>query len=152
FSVRALLSDVVDEVNHLGRVREGVKRNIMFGADKIRRDILPLASSSVHRELETILGAPLRSHRISATGESAKCDVYNFEVEATGELDKNFVVFTSRLTPVLVSNSHAAVVARGMGTPCVAGTSAISVDERKKVVRVAVADESGRNVQNVELK
>jgi pyruvate, orthophosphate dikinase len=48
--------------------------------------------------------------------------------------------------------SHAAVVARGMGTPCVAGTSAISVDERKKTVRVAVADESGRNVQQLELK
>src|SRR5205823_1790497 len=47
--------------------------------------------------------------------------------------------------------SHAAVVARGMGTPCVAGTSAISVDERKKVVRVSVAEESGRNVQHIEL-
>jgi pyruvate,orthophosphate dikinase len=48
--------------------------------------------------------------------------------------------------------SHAAVVARGMGTPCVAGTSAISVDERKKVVRVSVADDNGRNVQHLELK
>ena len=48
--------------------------------------------------------------------------------------------------------SHAAVVARGMGTPCVAGTSAISVDERKKIVRIAVADETGRNVQQLELK
>ncbi len=48
--------------------------------------------------------------------------------------------------------SHAAVVARGMGTPCVAGTSAISVDERKKIVRVALADEVGRNVQTLELR
>ena len=48
--------------------------------------------------------------------------------------------------------SHSAVVARGMGTPCVAGTSAISVDERKKIVRVAVADEAGRNVQSLELR
>ena len=48
--------------------------------------------------------------------------------------------------------SHAAVVARGMGTPCVAGTSALSVDERKKLVRISVADDSGRNVQTIELR
>lgn len=33
--------------------------------------------------------------------------------------------------------SHAAVVARGMGTPCVAGAGAIVVDERKKQISVA---------------
>jgi len=34
--------------------------------------------------------------------------------------------------------SHAAVVCRGMGTPCVAGAEAISVDEHKKLVSVTV--------------
>jgi pyruvate,orthophosphate dikinase len=48
--------------------------------------------------------------------------------------------------------SHAAVVARGMGTPCVAGTSAISVDEHKKLVRVAVTGADGRSVESVVLK
>jgi len=48
--------------------------------------------------------------------------------------------------------SHAAVVARGMGTPCVAGTSSLSVDEHKKTVRVAVAGESGRNVEQLILR
>ncbi len=48
--------------------------------------------------------------------------------------------------------SHAAVVARGMGTPCVAGTSALSVDEHKKTVRVAMAGESGRNVEQLILR
>ncbi len=48
--------------------------------------------------------------------------------------------------------SHAAVVARGMGTPCVAGTSALSVDEHKKTVRVAVTGESGRNVEQLILR
>ncbi|MGE5644992.1 MAG: pyruvate, phosphate dikinase [Acidobacteriota bacterium] len=35
--------------------------------------------------------------------------------------------------------SHAAVVARGMGIPCVAGAGAITVDEHKKQITVAVA-------------
>ncbi|MDD5148762.1 MAG: PEP-utilizing enzyme, partial [Candidatus ainarchaeum sp.] len=37
------------------------------------------------------------------------------------------------MTPILVSNSHAAVVARGMGKPCVSGAD-INVDEEKRVL------------------
>jgi len=48
--------------------------------------------------------------------------------------------------------SHAAVVARGMGTPCVAGTSALTVDERKKIVKVAVVGKDQRTVETLELK
>ncbi len=48
--------------------------------------------------------------------------------------------------------SHAAVVARGMGIPCVAGTSALAVDEHKKLVRVAVTGEDGRSVEHVLLR
>jgi pyruvate,orthophosphate dikinase len=35
--------------------------------------------------------------------------------------------------------SHAAVVARGMGTPCVAGAAAVTVDERKEHITVVLA-------------
>ncbi|MFI5297007.1 MAG: pyruvate, phosphate dikinase [Polyangiales bacterium] len=48
--------------------------------------------------------------------------------------------------------SHAAVVARGMGTPCVAGCSALTVDERKKIVRVAIAAPESRVVEHLELR
>jgi pyruvate,orthophosphate dikinase len=48
--------------------------------------------------------------------------------------------------------SHAAVVARGMGTPCVAGCSALQVDEHKKIVRVAVAAGPGKPLETVELR
>ncbi|MGB9605543.1 MAG: pyruvate, phosphate dikinase, partial [Bryobacteraceae bacterium] len=37
--------------------------------------------------------------------------------------------------------SHAAVVARGMGTPCVAGAGAIEVDEHKRQIRVKVGEQ-----------
>ena len=39
--------------------------------------------------------------------------------------------------------SHAAVVARGMGKPCVAGTSSIHVDERGGQLTISVAGEGG---------
>jgi phosphoenolpyruvate synthase/pyruvate phosphate dikinase len=136
FSVRGLFDDIVDDVNFMGRVREGIKRNLMFGADKIRRDVLPLCSGDDARELAAILDSPLRSYRIKQVGEPEPATVYNFEVDATDELDKNFVVFSSRLTPILVSNSHAAVVARGMGKCCVTSCTALRVDAAKKTASI----------------
>jgi phosphoenolpyruvate synthase/pyruvate phosphate dikinase len=139
FSMRALCSDIVDSVNYAGRTRAAVKRNIMFGADKIRRDILPLCPSDELRgELTRLLDSPLRSYRVAISPEREEALVYNFEVDAVEELDKNYIIFSSRLTPILVSNSHAAVVARGFGIPCVAGCEAISVDEHENLFTVQV--------------
>jgi phosphoenolpyruvate synthase/pyruvate phosphate dikinase len=127
-AVRGLFSDILEHVNFMGRVREGLKRNIMFGADKIERDLLPLCPPGAYHELKSVLDAPLRSFRAKQVGGAEPATVYNFEVDATDEIDKCFVVFTSRFTPVLVSNSHAAVVARGMGKCCVAGCSDVHID------------------------
>ncbi|HEX8738368.1 MAG TPA: putative PEP-binding protein, partial [Pyrinomonadaceae bacterium] len=128
FAMRGLFSDIVEDVNFMGRVREAIKRNLMFGTEKIRRDILPLCRNEDFDAVERLLDSPLRSYRIARTGESESALVYNFEVEAEADLDKNFVVFSDRLTPILVSNSHAAVVARGMGKPCVAGAGALEIN------------------------
>ncbi|MBI4400760.1 MAG: pyruvate, phosphate dikinase [Nitrospirae bacterium] len=133
FALRALFDDVVDHVNFMGRVREGVKRNIMFGAEKIRRDILPLCPGVVYREAQSLLDSPVRSYRVTRFSGPAPTLVYNFEVDAADEMDKNFVVFSSRMTPVLVSNSHAAVVARQMGKVCVAGCEAVDVESATMV-------------------
>jgi pyruvate,orthophosphate dikinase len=75
-------------------------------------------------------------YRAGKINDLGKAWVYNFEVESENELDKNFVVFTKMYTPLLVSNSHAAVVARGMGKCCVAGCEAIIVDEKGKTFRI----------------
>jgi phosphoenolpyruvate synthase/pyruvate phosphate dikinase len=131
-SVKALFDDIVDEVNFMGRIREGIKRNLMFGVEKLRRDVLPLCSAETTQEVEALLNSPLRSYRVAKIGEAEPAMVYNFEVDAADEMDKNFVVFSSRLTPVLVSNSHAAVVARGMGKCCVAGAGEVVVDYAKQ--------------------
>ena len=132
FTVRGLFDDIVDDVNFMGRVREGIKRNLMFGADKIRRDILPLCAGEQARELVSVLHAGMRSYRVKQVGDHEPALVYNFEVDAADELDKNFVVFSSRLTPILVSNSHAAVVARGMGKCCITACTSLRVDAAKK--------------------
>jgi pyruvate,orthophosphate dikinase len=46
------------------------------------------------------------------------------------------------LTAVGGKSSHAAVVARGMGVPCVVGCSAISINERAKTAAVKVGDKT----------
>ncbi|HSN28503.1 MAG TPA: putative PEP-binding protein, partial [Kofleriaceae bacterium] len=132
FSVRGLFEDIVDDVNFMGRVREGIKRNLMFGAEKVRRDILPLCTGDAARELASIVEAPLRSYRAKKVADAEPTTVFNFEVDATDELDKNFIVFSSRMTPILVSNSHAAVVARGMGKCCITSCTSLRVDAAKK--------------------
>jgi phosphoenolpyruvate synthase/pyruvate phosphate dikinase len=135
-SMRSLFADSADVVNYMGRVKEGVKRNIMFGAEKLRRDVLPLTAGALRRELQAMLDAPLRSYRVAQTGSAEAATVYNFEVDASNELDKNYIVFSSRMTPVLISNSHAAVVARGMGKPCVAGAGELRVSYADQRVTV----------------
>jgi phosphoenolpyruvate synthase/pyruvate phosphate dikinase len=154
-SVKGLFGDIAGEVNYMGRVREGVKRNIMFGAEKIRRDIRPLCRGEARRQLDALLDAPLRSYRVRQTGEAEETLVYNFEVEADGEvegLDKNYVAFSSRLTPVLVSNSHAAVVARVMGKCCVAGCSSVQVNYDTQTMSMLTPEENGQPGKQVTLK
>jgi pyruvate,orthophosphate dikinase len=48
--------------------------------------------------------------------------------------------------------SHAAVVARGMGKPCVAGVSAAAVNYEAQTVAFTVYDDTGRPVETVSLK
>ncbi|MEM4772818.1 MAG: PEP/pyruvate-binding domain-containing protein [Nanoarchaeales archaeon] len=48
--------------------------------------------------------------------------VYNFEVYGSNELEKNYIILSENFVPILVSNSHAAIVSREMGIPCIVGT------------------------------
>ena len=48
--------------------------------------------------------------------------------------------------------SHAAVVARGMGKPCVAGCSALAVNYQSQTVAITIYDEEGRPTENISLK
>ncbi len=48
--------------------------------------------------------------------------------------------------------SHAAVVARGMGKPCVAGVSAVAVNYETQTMTITVYDDAGRPTENVTLR
>jgi phosphoenolpyruvate synthase/pyruvate phosphate dikinase len=138
FPMRQIFVDIADKVNFRSRVKEAVKRNLLFDGKKIERDILPLCLhlNPVGEKLKVLLASPLRFYRVNKISKRREITfVYNFEVKADNELDKNFVVFTKMFTPLLVSNSHAAVVARGMGKCCVAGAGDITIDEHKREMR-----------------
>ena len=63
--------------------------------------------------------------------------VYNFEVDSKEEINKNYIILTSEYIPIIVSNSHAAIVSRELGIPCVVGTQkATKVLKENQVVTV----------------
>jgi len=135
FPAREILADCVDEVNHEGKIRFYVEGNRLISDEVLRRRVLPLASPPLRSELERVLNSSVRTMRLHVKEDIGEIPVYNFEVEASNELDKNFVVFTKRFTPVLISNSHAAVVTRGLGKPAVVGCESIEMNEEKHEFR-----------------
>lgn len=116
---RDLLSDIVDRVNWKGKIKPYVEKNLLIDKEKVRERILPLIDDE---KLIKLLNSPIQSLRIRLIDSLGVQDVYNFEVDAEEEMEKNYIVFTSRLTPIVVSNCHAAIVSRELGVPAVVGT------------------------------
>jgi len=130
FSARGLFADIVDDVNRGGKIRCRTERNLLVGAEKARRT-LEMCEPAVRTEIENLLNADIRMYRVRKIERAGEIEVYNFEVSAESDLDKNYIAFTSMLTPLLISNSHAAVVARGWGKPCIVGAGEIEINYAK---------------------
>ncbi|MDG7011711.1 MAG: pyruvate, phosphate dikinase, partial [Nitrososphaerota archaeon] len=126
FSAKSLAGDVTN-IKGNRRILDSVQRNLLVEGRKLLRYLAASSPPEVGAEIEQILSFDLRMTRVRSLGAVGEIEVYNFEVDAGDELDKNFVVFTKSFMPVLVSNSHAAVVARGMGKPAVVGCSEIEI-------------------------
>ncbi len=141
FSARGLFADIVDDVNRGGKIRCRTERNLLVGAEKARRT-LEWCEPPVREEIEQMLDADVRMYRVRKLERAGEIEVYNFEVSAEFDLDKNYVAFTSMLTPLLISNSHAAVVARGWGKPCIVGAGEIDINYAKNEFSV-----NGRRVR-----
>ncbi|MBI4323366.1 MAG: pyruvate, phosphate dikinase [Candidatus Omnitrophica bacterium] len=131
FSTSALFRDIVKMVDRQGRLGSAIERNVLYGRASIMEAVLPRCPRGIRREVERVIDSDLRMARVTQVRGAVAAHVYNFEVLAEDELDKNFVAFTDRYSPVLVSNSHAAVVGRGMGKCCVVGCSEIVVREHE---------------------
>lgn len=122
FNAKQILGDICDQVNYRGRIKPYINNNLLIDYRKIKRYVLPLTQGRLKKELNTILNSSLRMQRVNFIKNLGETDVYNLEVEAKNEIDHNYVVFTERYTPLLVSNSHAAIVSRELGVPCIVGT------------------------------
>jgi pyruvate,water dikinase len=122
FSAKQVLADIVEEINYKGRIKPYVENNLLIDARKIALNILPLCSGKNKEELKNLLNSSTRMHRACKLHDFGETEVFNLEVESDNEMDHNYVVFTKRYTPLLVSNSHAAIVSREMGIPAVVGT------------------------------
>ncbi|MBS3162799.1 phosphoenolpyruvate synthase [Candidatus Woesearchaeota archaeon] len=118
FSGKQLLNNFIDEVNFGGKIKPYVKSNLLIDSNKIKEKVLPLCSENNKQKLNLILKSDTRMIRTNFVSDVGEIDVFNITV-----LDNhNYVVFTDKLTPILVNNCHAAIVSREMGIPCIVGT------------------------------
>ncbi len=118
FSAKQLLSDVIDNVNYMGRIKPYVRNNLLLDSEKIRTQILPKCNAETKNALTKILDSDVRMIRTIFDREIGEIDVYNITVAD----NHNYIAFTDRYTPVIVSNCHAAIVGREMGIPVIVGT------------------------------
>jgi len=128
-----VLQDIINQANYKGRIKPYLKNGLLIDADKIQRNILPLVSQEVRTELEKIINSGLRNLRVRFRRHLPSQRVYNIEVEN----NHNYLAFTDNYSPILVKNSHAAIVSRELGIPCVVGTgTATAVLKNGQVVSV----------------
>lgn len=122
-AAKQIFSDVIEKANYKGRIKPYIENNLLLDSIKIKQNIMPLLEEKEKQETLKVLESGLRSHRAKKISDLGELDVYNLEVEANNEMDHNFVVFSKKYTPILVSNSHASIVSREMGIPAVVGTN-----------------------------
>jgi len=89
---------------------------------RVKGKIKTLSNSKLKKELEEVPKLNFRMLRVKSRKRVYETEVFNFEVDAKMEMEKNYVIFSSQFTPILVSNCHAAIVSRELGIPCIVGT------------------------------
>ena len=118
FSSRQLLGDIVKRVNYKGRILTYISKNLLIDIEKIKRNVMPLCSDEVKKEIQKIYLSDTRMLRTKFIREVGFDDVYNISVED----NYNYVVFTQDYSPLLVNNCHAAIITRELGIPAIVGT------------------------------
>jgi len=124
FFASQLLEDIKERINYKGRVMPYIKNNFLIDSEKIRNFIIPMIKGAPENHaLTNIIDSPLKMLRTYLEEETVRQgDVFNIEVED----NHNYVVFSSKGTPVLVDNCHAAIVSRELGIPCIVGAKKAS--------------------------
>ncbi|MEH1764933.1 MAG: phosphoenolpyruvate synthase [Nostoc sp.] len=90
------------------------------GQIKLRRDNNFLISDKQLQKtgkFHHLIAGDIRMQRVVAVERETHDDVFNITVAQ----HHNYVVFTSKYTPVIVCNCHAAIIARELGVPAIVG-------------------------------
>jgi len=106
FSARQILDDSVK-----GQFKLRKDKNLYSSEKELRK--------LGNEKINSLLDGDFRMHRAKLTGCCDYDDVYNITVED----NHTYVVFTEKLTPVIVNNCHAAIISRELGIPCIVGTN-----------------------------
>ncbi|MFW6282757.1 MAG: phosphoenolpyruvate synthase [Minisyncoccales bacterium] len=106
FSARQILDD---NINSQFKLR---KDKNLYASEKELRKI-------GNEKINSLLNGDFRMQRAILTGCCDYDDVYNITVED----NHTYIVFTEKLTPVIVNNCHAAIISRELGIPCIVGTN-----------------------------
>ncbi|MGC8812043.1 MAG: PEP/pyruvate-binding domain-containing protein [Candidatus Aenigmatarchaeota archaeon] len=124
FAAGLILEGLENKVNWKGKIKPYIRKNLLIDRNKVEKRIVPMLDGKEKEEVKKLIDTNLSMLRIRKTGETFETEVFNFEVDTEEEINKNYVVFTKKYTPLLVSNCHAAIVSREMRIPCVVGTLA----------------------------
>ena len=144
----AIAVDMVEE--GLLTKREAIERVEPDHLDQVLHPVLDPAARRKHERIATGLPA--------SPGAAAGAIVFTSEEAARRGARERVLLLRAETSPddiagmhaaqgILTATggmtSHAAVVARGMGKPCVVGCSALLIDERSRTVRVSAAGRAG---------
>jgi len=105
FAARQVLGQEVK-----GDLKVRRNKNLYISTDGLKQINTP--------KIQNLLKSDLRMQRVIKLNKEDHGDVYNITVRDT----HTYVVFTKKLTPVIVNNCHAAIISRELGIPCVVGT------------------------------
>ncbi|MBI2557685.1 phosphoenolpyruvate synthase [Candidatus Woesearchaeota archaeon] len=121
FLSRQVLSDVIKNIDEGDRIKYSyIRRNRSISASAILKKILPKLEDA--SSFENILNSDFSMQRIKLESDLGVQEVYDITVEASEEMNHNYLVFTDNYTPLIASNCHAAIVTRELGIPAIVGT------------------------------
>ncbi|HMB65299.1 MAG TPA: PEP/pyruvate-binding domain-containing protein, partial [Patescibacteria group bacterium] len=140
-AAKQLFEDIAELINFKGRIKPYINKNLLLDKDKIENNILPLLKGKVKNITQSLLDSDFVSLRASSDRKKTKEKVYNITVEG----NHNYLAFTSKYTPIIVKNCHAAIVSRELGIPCVVGTGDVSekVNTKEDITVDASQGETG---------
>ncbi|MFH1588744.1 MAG: phosphoenolpyruvate synthase [Candidatus Diapherotrites archaeon] len=95
--------------NIKGKINDWKNKNLLIGEKQLNKIQDP--------KIKSIIESDIRMLRVTDNQEKNEGNVFNITVED----NHNYLVFTKKLTPLIVCNCHAAIISRELNIPCIVG-------------------------------